>query len=375
MAESKNKEAGRTFEMSFAAIDPYYETNIIEPTEKEIRGKDFISWGDSNDYPDYLFGLYKDVTTLRTICNGIADYVVGEGVESPYMSGREAEELTHKLALDIAIYGGFALEIHRGLDAKIKKVKYLDIRNVRSDKDNARYFYSEDWGHTFGRVKFLEYSAFDKDTPYRTLDDGTRKVIGTSIYVFKTSHNQVYPSPMYAGNGCWAAEIEKAVVQYHLNSINNGFAGSYIINMNNGKPEDKQKEEIEENFREKYTGFRNAARPVLCWNKDKDHQTEIVKIESDDFGDRYQALQKSSKQEIYSAFRAHPVIFGLPTEGTGFNDQDFQEAFKLFNKTLIQPIQKRIANALDEIWGATDTITIKPFSIDWSEDAKTQEVN
>lgn len=362
------------FEMSFAAIDPFYESNIIEPTEKEIRGKDFISWGDENNYPDYLFGLYRDVTTLRTICNGIADYVVGEKVYSPFMTSREAEELIHSLALDLAIYGGFALEIHRGLDAKIKKVKYLDIRSVRSDRKNTKFYYSEDWGHTVGRVKYLEFLAFDKDEPYRIMENGERKVIGTSIYMFKNSHNSVYPSPMYAGNGCWAAEIEKAVVQYNLNSITNGFSGSYIVNMNGGKPEDKIKEEIEENFREKFTGFRNAGRPVLCWNKDKDHQTEIVKVESDDFGDRYEALTKNSKQELFSAFRAHPVIFGMPVDGTGFNDQDFSEGYKLFSKTVVQPMQRKICNALDEIFGDTDSVTITPFSIDWTEDEKVQEV-
>lgn len=354
--------------MSFAAIDPYIETNIVEPTEKEVKGKDFISWGDGNDYPNYLFGLYTDVTTLRTICNGIADYVVGEGVVSTVMSQREAEELVHKCALDLAIYGGFALQIHRGLDGKIKKVIYLDIRNVRSNKDNTKYYYSEDWAHSFGRVKYLEYSAFDRDTIYRTDEKtGEKKIIGTSIFVYKMSHNMVYPAPLYAGNGCWAAEIDKAVIQYHLNNISNGFSGSYIINMNSGKPEDKIKEEVEENFKEKFTGFKNAGRPVLSWNKDKDHATEIVKIQTEDFGDKYNSLAKASKQELYSAFRAHPILFGLPTQNLGFAEEPFSDAWKLFNKTVIRPFQRKICNAFDEIWGSVDTITIQPFEIDWEE--------
>ena len=360
--------------MSFTAIDPYLESNIVEPTEKEVKGKDFISWGDGNDYPDYLFGLYKDDTTLRTICNGIADYVVGEGVLSRFMSQRDAEDLTHKLALDLAIYGGFAIEVQRGMDARIKRVKYLDIRNVRSDKKNAKYFYSEDWAHSFGRVKFLEYSAFDKDEPYRVTEDGQRKVIGTSIYVYKMSHNMVYPSPLYAGNGCWAAEIDKAIMQYHLNSISNGFSSSFIINMNGGSnPDPKLKEEVEEGFREKFTGFKNAGRPAISWNKDKDHSVTIEPVKSEDFADKYNALQRSCKQELYSAFRAHPVIFGLPTENLGFSDEPFADAWKLFNKTVVRPFQRKICNALDEIFGITDALTIQPFEIDWSEDNNGQE--
>ena len=355
--------------VSFAAIDPYVETNIISPTEKKVNGKEFIEWGDGNKYPDYLNGLYQKVTSLRTICNGIADYIVGENVTTPYGDIIEDEEETvHKIGLDLAIYGGFALQVRRGIDTKVKKIQYLNIKNVRSNNTNTRYYYSEDWSRSYGRVKYVDYPAFEPDVKYiENPKTGERELIATSIYVYKNSHNMVYPSPLYAGDGCIAAETERAIVEYHFNSICNGFAGSYIINMCNGIPEDSIKKEIEENFREKFTGFKNAGRPVLIWSKSKDNKATIEKIESKDFGERYNALQKNSKQELYSAFRAHPVIFGLPTEDTGFNDQDFSEAFKLFNKTMIQPMQKKICNAFDKILGVENAIVIEPFKINWAE--------
>ena len=145
--------------------------------------------------------------------------------------------------------------------------------------------------------------------------------------------------------------------------------------MNNGVPEDKIKEEVENNFTEKFTGFQNAGRPVLCWNRGKENETTIQRIETDDFGEKYAALAKNCKQELYSAFRSHPVIFGLPTQDTGFNDQDFKEAFKLFNKTVVLPIQKRICNVFDMISGKPDTLSIKPFAIDWDETETNTEVN
>lgn len=357
--------------VSFAAIDPYIETNIVEPTEKPVVGKEFIAWGDANKYPEYLWGLYSEVTSLRTICNGIADYVVGENVTTMFPDKIDDEEETvHKCALDLAIYGGFALQVRRGVDGNVKKVQYLNVKNVRSNKSNTRYYYSEDWTKSYGRLKYVDYPAFEPDVKY-TEDPETKErlLIATSIYVYKSSHNMVYPSPLYAGDGCVAAETEKAIAQYHFNSISNGFAGNYIINMCNGVPADEQKKEIEENFREKFTGYKNAGRPVLVWSKSKDNMTTIQNIKSDDFGDKYSALQKNSKQEIYSAFRAHPVIFGLPTQDTGFNDQDFKEAFKLFNKTMIQPMQKKICNAFDKILGTDNAITIEPFNIDWSDDS------
>ena len=362
---------GQMISLSFAAIDPFVETNITDNFEKEIKGKEFISWGSNNDYPNYLFSLYNDVTTLRTICNGLADYVVGENVTCTFMSSNDAEDLVHKLALDLAIYGGYALEVHRGLDGKVKGSKYLDIRNVRSNKKNTSYFYSEDWGHTFGRVKYLEYPAFDRNNAYRTDEDGNRKVIGTSIYVYKMSHNMVYPSPMYAGNGCWAAEIEKSIVQYQLNAINNGFAGNYIINFNGGSnPDDKLKQETERNIREKFCGYRNAGRPILSWNKSKDNAATIEALPVDDFADRFNSLQTVSKHELFSAFRAHPVIFGLPSQNLGFSEEPFETAWGLFNKTVVRPIQRKITNSFDYIYGQSDAMTIEPFAVDWEDESE-----
>lgn len=354
--------------VSFAALEPYVESNIVEPTEKPINGKEFYSWGDNNKYPEYLWGLYQNVTTLRTICNGIADYIVGENVTTNYKEVEDEEDTVYKCGLDLAIYGGFALQVRRGLDGNVKKIQYLNIKNIRSNKTNTRYYYSEDWSKSYGRVKYIDYPCFEPDVKY-ILDPKTNKkeLIATSIYVYKSSHNMIYPSPVYAGDGCIAAETERAITEYHLNAISNGFSGSYIINMCNGVPEDKIKQEIEENFREKFTGFKNAGRPVLVWSKGKDNRTTIEQIKSEDFGDRYNALQKNSKQELYSAFRAHPVIFGLPTQDTGFNDQDFKEAFKLFNKTVILPMQKKICNAFDKILGVENAIVIEPFTIDWGE--------
>lgn len=362
--------------VSFAAIDKDYTDSIVSSEEKEVRGRGFWAWGEENKYPEYLFSLYNEVTTLRTIINGIADYVVGEGVECNSNLFFNVEDLVKDIAIDYGIYGGFALQIKRNLAGDVVSASYIDIKNIRSDKKGEYFWYSEDWSKSYGRVDSVVYRAFK---PYEKfyVDEktGEKKVIGTSILVFKTSHGTIYPKPSYAGDGCIAAETERAINEYHLNSIKNGFSGSYIINMNNGVPEDKIKEEVENNFTEKFTGFQNAGRPVLCWNRGKENETTIQRIETDDFGEKYAALAKNCKQELYSAFRSHPVIFGLPTQDTGFNDQDFKEAFKLFNKTVVLPIQKRICNVFDMISGKPDTLSIKPFAIDWDETETNTEVN
>ena len=47
-----NTQSKERANVSFLAIDPYIETNIVSPTEKSVPGKDFIEWGTNNLYPD-----------------------------------------------------------------------------------------------------------------------------------------------------------------------------------------------------------------------------------------------------------------------------------------------------------------------------------
>ena len=56
MAQNK-KETIKT-EQFFSAINPYIQINIPSPKETDIRGKEFVAFGDKNDYPSYLWSLY-----------------------------------------------------------------------------------------------------------------------------------------------------------------------------------------------------------------------------------------------------------------------------------------------------------------------------
>ena len=357
--ENKNKFA-------FFAIDNSYVTNIVSAEEKDIQGRDFVEWGSYNKYPQYIWSLSQDVTLLRTIINGIADYVVGENVTTTHIAWQEqvngngdtVEDIVRYLAQDYGRYGGFAINVIRNKMGGIAEIHYIDLKNLRSDKKNEFFFYSEDWNKSYGRVKYITYPKFRVDGKEYS-----------SIYYYKNNKNTVYPTAFIAGDGAVAAETEKSINEFHLNSIKNGFSSNVIINFNNGQPDDESKKELEKNVTEKFTGESNAGRMMLSFNNGKENEVTVSKIEAADFGDRYQALSKATKSEIYSAYRCSPQLFGLPNENSGFNDQDYSEAFKIFQKTVILPIQKIIKSAFEKILGEKEVIQIEPFSIDWTDDA------
>ena len=359
--------------ISFAAIDPYIDTNIILPVEKFVSAKDLMEWGTRNSYPDYLLDLYNNVPTLRAIINGNIDFIAGDDVSILPLTqhlpngimnnrGDHIREQIKDISKDYEIYGGFALQIIRNLIGEVAEVYYIDMRFLRTNKEGNVFYYCEDWSKSV-RKDVIVYPAFMPNLNWDALDDEARNRNASSILYVKKVHTQVYPVPLYAA-AVKACEIERQVDEFHLSDINNHFVSSAIINFNNGIPDDDVKEQIEREFTEKFCGASNGGRTAFSWNPNKESATDIVEFEVKDFGERYKTLSDHSRQQIFTAFRANPNLFGIPTEGNGFANEQYAESFKLYNRTQIKPVQRMIADAYDKIYGQPKVLTIVPFSMD-----------
>ena len=372
MSSTKQNNSRRSA-FSFAAIDSYLETNIVSPVEKVLAGRDMVEWGTRNAYPDYLLDLYNNVPTLRSIINGNIDYVAGDDVtimplqeeftnQEMNRRGDTIREQVKDIAKDFEIYGGFALQVIRNLAGEVAEVYYIDMRYLRTNKEGDVFYYSEKWGKS-SRTDMVVYPAFLPKLEWEKLSDEERNRHASSILFAKNVHTQVYPAPLYAAS-VKACEIERLIDEFHLSDINNHFVSSAIINFNNGDPGQEIKSEIERGFNEKFCGASNGGRVAFSWNPNKESATDIVEFKMEDFGERYKALSQHSRTQIFTSFRAIPLLFGLTSEAnTGFSTEEFEQSFKLYNRTQIQPVQRLICDAYDKIYGQRGVLTIRPFSL------------
>lgn len=346
--------------VAFAATNPYIQKNIVESTERLLRGREFVEWGDQNRYPEYLYQLYKSIPTLKTVINGSVDYVCGNAVnvaaypqhEAMNTDRQTADELVHDLAFSHYLYGGFAIQVIRSLTGEIAELYAMDLRYLRSTKDNEVFFYSEDWAKG-SAVKTIVYPKFMPDA---------HNVSASVLYVKNTSL-QTYPDPIYSAS-VKACEIERSIDDYHLNALRNGFAGGTIINFGDSAPADDIQEEIEKHVNEKFSGPGNAGRIMLTWSDGKERGITVDHLDVTDFADKYDVAETRSRQQIFTAFRAHPNLFGIPTENLGFSSEEYDSTFKLYNRTQIKPVQKKICEAVGKVFGNPEYLTITPFTLD-----------
>lgn len=350
---------------AFSAVDLVGEKLIEAPTEKCNYGRDWVSWGERNTFPFYLKSLFKTAPTLRSVILGAVDYVCGNAVNATHgLVGRDekafdrhgstARELVKNTAQSIFECGGFAWKITLNRDLQnVGEIEVLPYQRIRTDEDNQIFYYSEKWEK--GSRECVVYPRWQADTQ-----------VAESVFFVKVWGDGVYPEPVYLAS-VESAETERGIKAFHLGEINRGFMGSYIVNFNNGQiPTDTEKKQIEREFSRKFAGAKNAGRIMFSWNRNKDGMTTLQKMEVADYGEKYASLEKSSRQSIFTAFRANPNLFGLATESSGFNSEEYEQSFKLFNRTMIQPIQAVICDSFRKVL-REDIISIEPFTLDGAD--------
>ena len=359
--------ADKKIQVAFAAVEKEYEKSIPSYEQNEQTNKGYVPWGENNTFPEYLNALYEQVTTLRTIINGTSDFVVGDGISSTVANftttvnkrGDTWEDLIGQMSRDYLVYGNAYCQVIKSKAGEIAELYYISARYIRSSKKNDLFYYSENYGKKYARQnKTLVYPKFvyDSDAP-------------TSIICIKSECDKTYGLPRYIAS-LKDCEVERQLSEFDLSLVENSFFSNYAFSFNNGIPSDEQKAEIERDIAEKYCGSSNAGRVLITFADSKDNSLEITPLNIENYAEKFSTTQDRARNQIYAAFGCQPVLFGIQKETAGFSDEDYQQAFKLYNRVVVRPLQKKFVNLFNKVFGIDGSLVIKPFTIDWSDDGE-----
>lgn len=354
-----------TFDIRLSVID-YERPTAPTFDEVQVSPNTYVRYGAGNDFPEILQKYKRESATFGTIINGITDYIVGDGVEvlpaltsfSEKMNarGESAQDLVRQLAYDFVMFGGFAVQVIYTRMHTIAEVYALDFAKVRSNEYNDLLFYRKSW-RAGGRM--LKYPAFSRRNAVTNNEP-------SQIFYFKNGSRTTYPEPMYVG-ALKDIIVEIDCARYNLSSISRGFMARYIMNIpDDAQQTDDQKRAFEDKLKEKFCGATVDTNIMLYWGNG-DERLSVERIDADDTNERYITTKKDARENIYTAFRATPNLFGLPSETTGFSSQEYGQSFKLFQKTVIAPMQRAIEQSFAKIFDVPEAIKIHPFTINFEE--------
>lgn len=342
-------------------IPSYHIINMAGYTSPQIveqTNKDWVEYGEDNNYYQYLIDLYYSSPTNNACIKGKSDMIYGYGPEvvkadrhlKGYLDFKTIfqNEEVKKCVMDLTMLGMCAFQIVKSKDGKkYVRAYHFPMQTLRPQKANdkgeiEKWYYCADWSKLKKGQKPKEFAAFGYDE--------SAKECMLVIKPYSTG-NFYFSPPDYQG-GTQYCELEGEISNYHLNNIKNGLAPSMLINFNNGEPSEEIKDAIEAQINAKFGGSSNTGRAIVSFNESKDSAADITPVALSDAADQYQFLSTECIDKILLAHRiTSPLLFGVKNSGNGFssNAEELKTASILFDNIVIRPFQNLLIDAFNKV--------------------------
>lgn len=339
-----------------------------QPKFEEKKGRNYVEFGERNNYPTYLIDLYGESPKHGAIVKGKVNYIYGKGFEDITQKanthGETWNQILKRSILDDELHGGFYLQIIYNALGVIKDVFHIEFQKVRASKDLSCFYVKNDWTLSDFKEKPREYPAFNINNP-----------TGAQILFVKQYNpkSDVYPLPSYF-QGLNYIESDIQVSRHILGNAKHNFVATKLINFNNGLPQEEEQADVEMDLKKKFTNH-DGDRVVIAFNPSKENAVDIVDLgETSLTKEDFTNVNNLIQQEIFSCHQVtSPMLFGIKTEGQLGGRSEIRDAYQIFQNTYVNERQQehevtfsKLMN-LAGIEGEHIIIPVEPLSFEFSE--------
>jgi hypothetical protein len=325
------------------------------PTITESKNKDFVEYGEDNNYFQYLIDRFLYSNTNHAIITGVANMIYGKGLDATDSNRKPNEyaqmisivkkDCLRKVALERKLLGMAAMQIIY-LNGKVKSVEHFPMHTLRAEKCNDKgeieaWFYHHDWANYRKGDKLLRIPAFGF---------GNGKEV--ELYIIKPYISGYhYYTPIDYSGALPYAMLEQEISDYLINDVMNGFSGTKVINFNNNIPPEEKRQEVANDVKRKLTGSRGD-KVIVSFNASAENKTTVDDIPLNDAPAHYEYLSTECFEKLIVGHRVtSPMLLGIRDTGGGLgnNADEIETATRLFDNIVIRPYQLEIIEAIDEI--------------------------
>lgn len=354
------------------------------PVFREVKNKDYVYYGEKNDFPYYLIDNYTECAFHKAIIDFKVDYICGGGwgiekegldteqkalaariLEQPFNLDSDLDDATLRWTLDLQLFNGLTIKGNWSTDGKTATLSYIDMANVRTNADESMFFYTSKW--------FVQNMGTGQRSPNNKVEDekdfkrypkyNPKERKGEFIYYWKAPYptQKVYPIPVYQG-AMRAISIDIALDKYFHNIVTNGFTPTHLINFYNGEPTQEKSRAIEKMIKDKWSGV-NGQPIIVNFAKSKDTSADVQTLQMTDADKQYQEVSRQSQQKIITGHKlTSGMLIGLKTEGQLGGRTELQIAEEQFQNNYVrgqQFILEKIINEFAKDFGMTAKFYLK----------------
>lgn len=327
----------------------------------------WVSWGQRNNWPNQILGLYSQSPTLSACVNFCVKALLGGGVDFGDMGldGSQVvpnyrygwDELIRRCSTDYFLLGGFALQVIKNNDGRTYSLYHQPMETVRCasrDDDGVvnDYYLCKDW------------TATAKYPPVRipslvTRPDGEWDLKRGEPYLFVPEFyspiGDYYPTP------CWTSAIksvqsEVEMVTFDLRTASNIYCPAGAISLPPAESEE-QKQAILNNIQSMFTGADNAQQLLVTFRNDSEDSpiTFTPFTAASDNVDLFSTSNDRNVDRILSTFCIPSrSLIGLPLGNVGFSSESgiLETAYNLYNTLAGNESRRAVIGVMNECFRA-----------------------
>ena len=366
MAKNVKQNNSDVIMLKFGQVSPEIKVSTPSWEEGTVRNDNsYVPFGPTNRFPNELYAIIQQSPTASSIISGTVELIKRYSIKEnynlpcyPYINNKHdsIESLVENLVTDYMMFGMISIQVIWNKLGEIAELHHIPVEMIRLNEDKSKVWFNKKW-KTYSTVSTV-YPVFTG-----TVDDGY-----SQVYVYtNTGNRQTYGKSMFAPaiNDITAEAIAS---QYIKNSLESGLASRYVIDLpNSANLPDEQKELIEKGIKEKFCGVENAGTFMIYFNNTAEN-LNVTKVDTDDSHEVFNSIRLAAKNNIFVSAHATPNLFGDPTSTTGFNSQEYDEAFKLYDKMTIKPALKVITNAFNTIFNLDNALEFVQTEVEVNAD-------
>ena len=328
------------------------------PKAIEDKLKDYVAYGEDNDYFSFLIQQYLQSATNNAAIKSISDLIYGQGLcidglEKDSAQVKELRKLINhrdlkKVILERKMLGMAAMQViysKTGNNRKVVGIKHFPIHTLRPEKMNAEgvienYYYHPNW---------VDKRPTDTLKKIPTFGNSKEAI---ELFILKPYiSGYSYFSPVGYSGALPYCELENEISDYLLNEAKNSFSGTKVINFNNGVPSATERSAISNDVKQKLTGSKGQ-KVIVAFNENADSKATVEDISLNDAPAHYEYLANEAMHKILVGHRVtSPMLLGIKDGGNGLasNSDEIMVASQLFNSTVVRNFQDEILDALEEV--------------------------
>jgi len=286
----------------------------IQPnTEVKNKRYDYVQWGKSNLYPQYLIELKENSPIHSVACDSTVTMSFGDGVEIEGLGNglinttEKFSSLYRKLLYDWYLFGGFCCEIIYTKDrTAVASLYHIPFQKVRcgylgmDQKHPDTFYYSDDWSD-LRRNPINTYGEVNPENKEQ------RQMFYYKRYV--PSENDVYPVVPYQ-SGIPGIVLEGAIFEWHKKAIDSNLTPNLFIQLF-GNPTESERNRVKQELVDVYSGA-DGQKLMLGFASSPEEAAQITPIQST-VGDGYyvDVLGYASQSVLTSWQISSPLLLGI----------------------------------------------------------------